>query len=82
VDEDDVGAGENVMRSNTVCKSVWKANISYQQNPQRRGMGLPCIPFLAIENATEYPDSEEIYDQPWHTWGQAGEAYSDRQRSR
>lgn len=52
VDEDDVGAGEKVMRSMTICKSVWNARISAQSR-SRGQHSLPCIPFLAIENATE-----------------------------
>jgi len=51
-EEEDVGAGENVILSITVWRSVWNA-------VHQRLVGLhdiasvPCIPFRAIEKATE-----------------------------
>ena len=60
-EEEDVGAGENVIRSMTVWRSLWKA--TRQLVTDMEGLSLPCIPFRAIEKATEYAGRDVIYDQ-------------------
>jgi hypothetical protein len=58
-EEEDVGAGENVILSMTVWRSVWNAGCQLLVGPH--GIeSLPCIPFRAIENATEYAGRDVI----------------------
>lgn len=56
-----MGAAENVILSMTVCRSLW--NATRQLVTDTEGLSLPCIPFRAIEKATEYAGRDVIYDQ-------------------
>jgi hypothetical protein len=58
-EEEDVGAGENVILSMTVWRSVWNAIHQLLCGPHYIE-SLPCIPFRAIEKATEYAGREVI----------------------
>jgi len=60
-EDEDVGAGENVILSMTVWRSLW--NAVDQLVHQRENASSPCIPFRAIEKATEYAGRDVIYDQ-------------------
>jgi len=58
-EDEDVGAGENVILSMTVWRSLW--NATHQLVIHQARTSLPCIPFRAIEKATEYAGSEVIW---------------------
>jgi len=60
-EEEDVGAGENVILSMTVWRSLW--NATRQLVTDTKALSLPCIPFRAIEKATEYAGSEVIWNE-------------------
>jgi len=60
-EDEDVGAGENVILSMTVWRSLWNATHQLVIHQARARISLPCIPFRAIEKATEYAWTEVIW---------------------
>ena len=58
-----MAAGEHVILSMTVWRSVWNASRQLLIGHQKGSQSLPCMPFLAMENATEYAGSEVILYQ-------------------